>query len=73
MLRQKVMSGVLRFSQWVGRERKESRYLPHPSTWLNGRRWEDVLEVQEPILTNQTRSIVSATEGFLRQVKGGQS
>ena len=73
MLRQKVMAGVLRFSQWLARERKESRYLPHPSTWLNGRRWEDVLEVQEPILTNQTRSIVSATEGFLRQVKGGQS
>jgi len=73
VLRQKVMAGVLRFSQWLARERKESRYLPHPSTWLNGRRWEDVLEVQEPILTNQTRSIVSATEGFLRQVKGGQS
>ena len=29
--------------QW---QRDNGQYIPHPSTWLNQRRWEDELEVK---------------------------
>jgi len=28
--------------------RDGGRYIPHPSTWLNGRRWEDELAPAPP-------------------------
>ena len=30
---------------------KDPQYIPHPSTWLNGERWED--EVQKPMNANE--------------------
>lgn len=30
-------------AEWQAQGR-EMRHIPHPSTWLNGRRWEDELE-----------------------------
>lgn len=32
-----------RSDQW---QRDGGRYIPHPATWLNGKRWEDELEVK---------------------------
>jgi len=29
----------------------EQQYIPHPSTWLNGERWEDDLESEKPQAT----------------------
>ena len=29
----------------------EQQYIPHPSTWLNGERWEDDLESEKPQTT----------------------
>lgn len=34
----------VRYWDAVGTER---HYMPHPATWLNGRRWEDELEMPE--------------------------
>ena len=32
---------------WIGKERK---YIPHPSSWINGGRWDDDVEVpDEPL------------------------
>jgi hypothetical protein len=30
--------------QW---QRDNGQYIPHPSTWLNQRRWEDEMEVKQ--------------------------
>jgi hypothetical protein len=70
-LRQQVMDGVHAYARWVQRTRTESRFIPYPSTWLNGHRWEDVLANNEVPLTSQTKSLMTATEGFLNNVKGG--
>jgi hypothetical protein len=32
--------------QWT---EKNGKYIPHPATWLNGRRWEDEVDVQPTI------------------------
>lgn len=70
--RQEVMVGVHRYAQWVAQEQPNPRYLLHPSTWLTGQRWEDVLETAAAAapLTAQTRSIMEATAGFLTHVTG---
>ncbi len=37
--------GVRRLAEsWKGRPPSEIHFCPHPTTWLNGRRWEDVPE-----------------------------
>ena len=38
----KVLPNHLR--SWSHRSKQ---YIPHPSTWLNGRRWEDVVESKD--------------------------
>ena len=40
----KSISDHCRTEQW---QRDKGRFIPHPATFLNGRRWEDVLD---PIL-----------------------
>ena len=40
-LDKKIMDGLRRWcfsDEW---SRDDGRYIPHPATWLNGRRWED--------------------------------
>lgn len=34
--------------QSVAWQKDDGRYIPHPATWLNGRRWED--EHKAPVL-----------------------
>ncbi len=44
-----VMSGLERWkTQWAG---KDAEFIPHPATWLNDRRWEDLgaLEGSKPV------------------------
>lgn len=41
-----LMEGLRAYTQWCAAEMKESRYICHPSTWLNQERWED--EYDEP-------------------------
>lgn len=46
------------------------RFIPHPSTWLNGRRWEDDVGPPEviaaPVMSKHTRSVMAAVEAFTR-------
>ena len=37
-----IMDAVKKFAAAV--EGKEKQYIPHPTTWLNGERWEDDLD-----------------------------
>lgn len=36
-----ITSGAERFAGQCQRENREIRFIPHPTTWLNQRRWED--------------------------------
>ncbi len=38
-LQTSIIAAVARYAQ--ENENTEQRYIPHPATWLNGRRWED--------------------------------
>lgn len=38
-----IILGAIRFAEYLKREGTEMKYIPHPSTWLNGERWEDEL------------------------------
>ncbi len=39
-----AVAAHVRYWEACGTERQ---YMPHPATWLNGRRWEDELEMPE--------------------------
>lgn len=36
-----VLASAVEYRQWCEREGKEQRFIPMPSTWLNGERWTD--------------------------------
>lgn len=41
---EEINSGLDRLLQWIATgEPKDRKFLPHPSTWLNGERWADEL------------------------------
>ena len=37
----RIMQGLARWKQSDEWTRDNGRYIPHPATWINGRRWED--------------------------------
>ena len=41
-----IMDAVKKFS--IAVEGKEKQYIPHPTTWLNGERWDDDIEDVSP-------------------------
>lgn len=47
-----IMAAVILFS--AAMEGKEKQFIPHPTTWLNGERWEDDIEDVSP--TSQTNT-----------------
>ena len=61
-----------RSDQWT---RDNGQYIPHPSTWLNQRRWEDeVQEVKPAAITAQgytQRDYAGEQEEALRRMIGG--
>lgn len=40
-LRGVILAAVRKHSEQEAWHRDEGLYIPHPATWLNGRRWED--------------------------------
>ena len=44
---EEIILGAIRFADYCKQVGTEPRYIPHPSTWLNGERWEDELEPPE--------------------------
>jgi hypothetical protein len=38
-----IVSGAIRFADHAKEQGTAMRFIPHPTTWLNGERWEDEL------------------------------
>jgi hypothetical protein len=45
-----IIEGAKKFALHVAD--REPQYIPHPTTWLNGERWEDDLETEVDNRTN---------------------
>jgi hypothetical protein len=43
-LQAEIMAGLARAKQSRDWQKDGGQYIPHPATWLNGRRWEDDVE-----------------------------
>lgn len=44
-----IIAATVEYRQWCESEGKEKRFIPMPSTWLNGERWSDErVSTQEP-------------------------
>lgn len=57
-LQESIMDGLRRQKASVQWQRDCGKYIPHPSTWLNQRRWEDETEtVQQEMPAQQIRWI----------------
>ena len=37
-----------RSAQWT---KDGGQFIPYPATWLNGKRWEDTIPIQQPVNT----------------------
>lgn len=55
-------------AKWRGGERQ---FIPHPTTWLNGCRWEDQLETEGGLHDGRPRDVVEAADQILRRLEGG--
>lgn len=40
----------------------EKQYIPHPATWLNGKRWEDEVEIEVKTASNWRQSEAGTLE-----------
>lgn len=49
--------------QWLS---EGGRFIPHPATWLNQKRWEDELDPDVPMLSSRTVGNLAAGEAWLR-------
>lgn len=49
---EKIMDAVKKFAAAV--EGKEKQYIPHPTTWLNGERWDDDIDDVAPQASTNT-------------------
>lgn len=43
-----IATGLAKWIEYWTRERTETRFIPHPATWLNQRRWEDEPAPEKP-------------------------
>ena len=60
-------SGLIKYIKFWESSKTEKQFIPHPSTWLNQRRWEDELEDLKEIIeenaVNETLHKVQESEG----------
>lgn len=43
----KIMNGLKKYKQTPQWKKDNGEFIPHPTTWLNGERWNDEIEVKE--------------------------
>lgn len=46
----------------------EKQYIPHPATWLNGKRWEDEVDIEVKAVTSNWRQSEQGTQEMARKV-----
>ena len=60
-------NGLIKYIKFWESNKTEKQFIPHPSTWLNQRRWEDELEDLKEIIEesaiNETLHKVKESEG----------
>lgn len=65
--KQLAYDGLLKYIRFWESNKTEKQFIPHPSTWLNQKRWEDELEdlkeVVEQSYKNETLQKVRESEG----------
>ena len=65
--KQLAYDGLLKYIRFWESNKTEKQFIPHPSTWLNQKRWEDELEdlkeVVEQSYKNETLQKVKESEG----------
>ena len=47
-----IIQAAIAYAAFVEETGVERQYIPHPSTWLNGERWEDDLESEKQVKSN---------------------
>lgn len=60
----KMIKTVTLYSKSVEWTKEKGKYIPHPTTWLNGERWED----EAPILGQDTKERVKSQDEKLREI-----
>lgn len=71
---QTIIAIIERQKTWPEWKKDGGQYIPHPSTWLNGGRWEDqpivstngqatINQTRPPILTTEERRAIAAARG----------
>jgi len=72
-----ILIGAKNFTDWCLRNEKEPQYIPMPTTWLNGERWNDVLVDKVTPVTGyeaqrrqQEKESEAAAEELKRMLRG---
>ena len=45
-LTEEIIEGVEKYKQTEGWKQEDGKFIPHPATFLNGRQWEDEIDVE---------------------------
>jgi len=66
---EEIVAGIEMYKIHWANTGTEEQFIPYPSTWLNGGRWEDELEIKglKPKMTEEEKD--AAREDFLRRAK----
>lgn len=62
----RTLSLLVKTEQWT---REDGRFIPHPTTWLNGGRWNDVPEGFEEFTCGNCQYVGSLRKGFRGRAK----
>ena len=62
----RTLSLLVKTDQWM---REDGRYIPHPATWLNQGRWDDVPEGFEEFTCGSCKYVGSLRKGFRGRAK----
>jgi hypothetical protein len=67
-----IMTGTQRYAGYWKAEMTDPRYIPHPTTFLSGARWEDEVPVPQPKLSTRSQGVLAASARFLKRHQGEQ-
>lgn len=67
-----VMAGLRQWKNLWKAEATKTQYIPHPSTWLNDRRWEDDIDQPSPVLSAKTKTLIAGSQQFLARHQRGE-
>lgn len=45
-----IVNGAKKYAAFTETQKIDQQYIPHPTTWLNGERWEDDLDLEKRVV-----------------------